>query len=116
MPRAKPKSKARPARRDRPYLVATFATRPGLEIPLLSEDEYRARGLGRPTASLLDHLSPEERLRVLSPLIDLLVDALLLDIRNGTIQPDHTEAPAPQQRGPANPVSLARVSAARPQS
>jgi hypothetical protein len=116
MPRAQHKSKARPARRDRPYLVATFANRPGLEIPLLSEDECRARGLERPTVSLLDHLSAEERLKVLSPLIDLLVDALLQDIRNGTIEPDHTGSPAPEQRGAASPASSVQVSVARPQS
>lgn len=104
MPRTQPKPKARPARRGRPYLVATFADRPGIEIPLLSDEECQARGIERPTVSLLDHLSPEERLKVLSPLIDLLVDAVLRDLRNGTMEPDHPESLSTAQRGPPQPA------------
>lgn len=71
------------ARLDKPYLVATFENFPGVEVPLLSDDECRARGLRKPTFSPLAHLSPEERLARLSPLIDLLVEAVIRDISDG---------------------------------
>ena len=44
------KQKKRAAREDKSYLVATFANFPGVEIPLLSDEECQARGIerGRP--------------------------------------------------------------------
>jgi len=79
----KPKKKA--AHKDKSYLVATFANFPGVEIPLLSDDECQARGINKPAISLLGHLTPEERLKTLSPLIDLLVEAVIRDIRDGKL-------------------------------
>ena len=72
-------------RRPLSYLVATFAHFPGVEIPLLSDDECQARGINKPAISLLGHLTPEERLEKLSPLIDLLVEAVVRDIRDGKL-------------------------------
>ncbi len=74
--------KPRTAAHDKPYLVATFANHPGLEIPLLSDAECEARGIQKPTVGLLDHLTPEQRLTVLEPLIDLLVEQVVRDLRD----------------------------------
>ena len=38
-----------------------------------------ARGIDKPELPLFDHLTPEERLTKLSPLIDLLVEAIVRD-------------------------------------
>ena len=65
---------------DRPYLVATFANRPGFEIPLLSNAECEARGIEKPTGGLLDHLTPERRLEVLEPLIALIAENIVRDL------------------------------------
>lgn len=79
------KQKKRAARKDNSYLVATFANFPGVEIPLLSDKACQARGIDKPAISLLGHLTPEERLKKLSPLIDLLVEAVMRDIREGKL-------------------------------
>lgn len=79
------RQKKRAAREDKSYLVATFANFPGVEIPLLSDEECQARGINKPAISLLGHLTPEERLEKLSPLIDLLVEAVVRDIREGKL-------------------------------
>ena len=42
------KQKKRAARKDKSYLVATFANFPGVEIPLLSDEECQARGINKP--------------------------------------------------------------------
>ena len=42
-----------PTRKDNSYLVATFANFPGVEIPLLSDEECQARGIDKPAISLL---------------------------------------------------------------
>ena len=73
------KPKQRTARKDPSYLVATFEKFPGVEIPLLSDDQCRARGISIPTFSPLAHLSPEERLNVLQPLITLLAEQIVRD-------------------------------------
>ena len=43
--------KPRTTAHDKSYLVATFAHRPGLEIPLLSDAECQARGIPTPTSA-----------------------------------------------------------------
>ena len=73
------KPKQRTARKDPSYLVATFENFPGVRIPLLSDAECRARGIDKPELPLFNHLTPEERLTKLSPLIDLLVEAIVRD-------------------------------------
>jgi hypothetical protein len=82
------KQKQRAARKNRSYLVATFANFPGVEMPLLSDEECQARGINKPAIPFFDHLTPEERLKKLSPLIDLLVEAVIRDIRDGKLGPE----------------------------
>ena len=82
------KQKQRAAGKDRSYLVATFANFPGVEIPLLSDEECQARGINKPAIPFFDHLTPEERLKKLNPLIDLLVEAVIRDIREGALGPE----------------------------
>ena len=54
---------------NKPYLVATFEKFPGVRIPLLSDAECRARGIDQPTLPIFDHMTQEERLNALQPLI-----------------------------------------------
>jgi hypothetical protein len=82
------KPRQRGTRKDRSYLVATFANFPGVEMPLLSDEECQARGINKPAIPFFDHLTPEERLKKLSPLIDLLVEAVIRDIREGELGPE----------------------------
>ena len=84
---------------DKSYLVATFTNHAGLEIPLLSDAECEARGIEKPTVGLLDHLTPEQRLKVLEPLIDLLVEQVVRDLRDA----------APNSGDPAHGVGSAEM-------
>ena len=74
----KPRTRRRP--RDDSYLVATFVGFPGVEIPLLSDAECKVRGITKPTISLLGHLTPEERLKRLEPLIALLAEQIVREL------------------------------------
>ena len=55
----KPKKKA--ARKDSSYLVATFANFPGVQIPLLSDEECQARGIERGLFPPFDTWSAEQQ-------------------------------------------------------
>jgi hypothetical protein len=68
------------APRNKPYLVATFEKFPGVRIPLLSDEECRARGIDKPTLPIFAHMTKEERLNALQPLITLLAEQIARDI------------------------------------
>jgi len=55
------KQKQRAARKDRSYLVATFANFPGVEIPLLPDEECQARGIERGHFPPFETWSPEQQ-------------------------------------------------------
>ena len=55
------KQKKRAAREDKSYLVATFANFPGVEIPLLSDEECQARGIERGRLPPPDTWSQEQQ-------------------------------------------------------
>lgn len=52
------------------------------------ERQDQARGINKPAIPFFDHLTHEERLKKLSPPIDLLVEAVMRDIRDGKIGPE----------------------------
>jgi hypothetical protein len=56
-----PKRKKRAARKDAPYLVATFANFPGVKIPLLSNEECRERGIEPGHLPPFETWSPEQQ-------------------------------------------------------
>lgn len=56
-----PNQKKRAARKDAPYLVATFANLPGVEIPLLSKDACEARGIEPGRLPPIETWSPEQQ-------------------------------------------------------
>ena len=68
------------APRNKSYLVATFEKFPGVRIPLLSDAECRARGIDKPTLPIFAHMTKEERLNALQPLITLLAEQIARDI------------------------------------
>jgi hypothetical protein len=68
------------APRNKPYLVATIEKFPGVRIPLLSDEECRARGIDKPTLPIFAHMTKEERLNALQPLITLLAEQSARDI------------------------------------
>ena len=74
------KSRKAAARKDTSYLVATLPNFPSVEIPLLSDDECEARGIRQPTISLLGHRTPEERLKILEPLIAILAEQIAREL------------------------------------
>jgi hypothetical protein len=55
------KQKKRAAREDKSYLVATFPNFPGVEIPLLSDEECQARGIERGRLPPPDTWSQEQQ-------------------------------------------------------
>ena len=65
---------------NKSYLVATFENFPGVRIPLLSDAECRARGIDKPTLPIFVHMTREERLNALQPLITLLAERIARDI------------------------------------
>jgi len=74
------KPKQRTVRTDKSYLVATFDKFPGVRIPLLSAAKCRARGIDKPTLPIFDHLTREERLKTLEPLITLLAEQIVREV------------------------------------
>lgn len=90
--------RTRAARNDSSYLVATFPNFPGVENPLLSDEQCAARGIGRPKLGLFDHLTPEERLEKLRPLMDLIVEQIVSELMETESQestPPPAESPTP---------------------
>jgi hypothetical protein len=56
-----PKQTKRAARKDASYLVATFSNFPGVEIPLLSDEECRQRGIESGHLPPFETWSPEQQ-------------------------------------------------------
>lgn len=61
------------------YLVATFENFPGVEIPLLSEGECRARGIEPGKLPPVDAWSPEQR-TALYELAEIIAQAAVDDV------------------------------------
>ena len=74
------KLKQRIVRTHPSYLVATFKDFPGVAIPLLSDEQCRARGISKPTLPIFDHMTPDEHRNALQPFITLLAEQIARDI------------------------------------
>jgi hypothetical protein len=84
------------ARKDNSYPVATCPNYPGVDIPLQSDEECQARGISKPTVSLLSHLTPEECLKRLEPLIALPAEPVLRELLSEARQnPESLDASSP---------------------
>ena len=66
-------------KRQAGYLVASFEKFPGLKVPLLSDEECKARGIEPPQWPPLETWSPEQQ-QAFRELQDILVAAVVKEI------------------------------------